>query len=86
MSFSLWPWFAEGGLARRFPAQGFEQLGRGMWIRNPRAARRSGCAPAEPYPPNRTYKLTLPVCLAKWSIRIGTFIRVRYPDARHEII
>jgi hypothetical protein len=53
MSFSLWPW-----LALAFPKNPDPDLAgagsdREECFRNPRTFGRSGCAPAEPYPPKR---------------------------------
>ena len=52
MSFSLWTVACEGIRKSKSPTRMMRaRLG---CIRNPRAVRCSGCAPAEPYPPNRT--------------------------------
>src|SRR5262249_22946291 len=59
MSFSLWPWLAKG-----IPLKGKNRSEIGTRtrrdaVRNPRAAGRSGCTPAEPYPPRPCGKDTL---------------------------
>ena len=50
MSFAHWPCLALATAKKTSPAQRIS--GRGECAGNPRAIRRSGCAPAEPYPPN----------------------------------
>ena len=64
MSFSLWPWLAEGHPIQRKSRSGVNAEP-GDACRNPRTIRRSGCAPAEPYPPNRNFRVTSVFCLAK---------------------
>ena len=45
------------GLRRKLPARPQKESARSGCIRNPRAIGRSGCTPAEPYPPNRKISL-----------------------------